>query len=366
MRRSIRHSATASTKIPPILPLPQPPPTGGGGKPIAASPGGDLAADGPVLVGVLCPGDELAVDALAEIALAAACTGRRTSSMPTKHASVRPAASASRSSSRTSRPTCCCPPTISAVPGSPPPRCCTASAVTPRALLRDGEYDLVLRCAEQADVDPPRAEAAGAARRRTRWTTTPRPRGTRRAPPRAAASAPRCWMAACPAPGACSACIARHRQGRHHHPDLRRARLYRDLHPHAARQDRLSELRDRLHRQHPGTARCRGRSGCSRTPTVSSTFRSHSTGRASTTCAAAATDSDYLLFLNDDIEITQDDWLDALLEHAQRPEVGVVGPQLLYPSGKVQHAGMFLGAGHRPPCLPLRRRPTSRAISAWR
>ena len=39
--------------------------------------------------------------------------------------------------------------------------------------------------------------------------------------------------------------------------------------------------------------------------------------------AAAATDSEYLLFLNDDVEITQDDWLDALLEHAQRPEVGL-------------------------------------------
>ncbi len=61
--------------------------------------------------------------------------------------------------------------------------------------------------------------------------------------------------------------------------------------------------------------------------------------------AVAATDSDYLLFLNDDIEIEQDDWLDVLLEHAQRPEVGIVGPQLLYPDRKVQHAGMFLGAG---------------------
>jgi O-antigen biosynthesis protein len=56
----------------------------------------------------------------------------------------------------------------------------------------------------------------------------------------------------------------------------------------------------------------------------------------------------YLLFLNDDIEIQREDWLDALLEHAQRPEVGVVGPQLLYPDRKVQHAGIFLttlGAG---------------------
>ncbi|HLY91029.1 MAG TPA: glycosyltransferase family 9 protein, partial [Acetobacteraceae bacterium] len=51
---------------------------------------------------------------------------------------------------------------------------------------------------------------------------------------------------------------------------------------------------------------------------------------------------EYLLFLNDDIEVVQPDWLDALLEHAQRPEVAVVGPQLLYPDKKVQHAGMFL------------------------
>jgi ADP-heptose:LPS heptosyltransferase/GT2 family glycosyltransferase len=58
--------------------------------------------------------------------------------------------------------------------------------------------------------------------------------------------------------------------------------------------------------------------------------------------AAELADGDFLLFLNDDIEIIQDDWLDAMLEHAHRPEVGITGPQLLYPDGKVQHAGMFL------------------------
>ncbi len=53
---------------------------------------------------------------------------------------------------------------------------------------------------------------------------------------------------------------------------------------------------------------------------------------------------EYLLFLNDDMEILDGGggWLDAMLEHAQRDEVGVVGPQLLYSNGKVQHAGMFL------------------------
>ncbi len=60
--------------------------------------------------------------------------------------------------------------------------------------------------------------------------------------------------------------------------------------------------------------------------------------------AAAVADGEYLLFLNDDMEIVQADWLDTMMEHAQRPEVGLTGPQLLYPDGKVQHAGMFLAS----------------------
>lgn len=56
----------------------------------------------------------------------------------------------------------------------------------------------------------------------------------------------------------------------------------------------------------------------------------------------AASSGEYLLFLNDDTEVTQPDWLDVMLEHIDRPEVAVVGPQLLYPDNKVQHAGMFL------------------------
>ena len=67
-----------------------------------------------------------------------------------------------------------------------------------------------------------------------------------------------------------------------------------------------------------------------------------STGRSSTTAQPKWPDGEFLLFLNDDIEIIQDDWLDRLMEHAQRPEVGITGPQLLYRDGKVQHAGMFL------------------------
>jgi GT2 family glycosyltransferase/ADP-heptose:LPS heptosyltransferase len=62
--------------------------------------------------------------------------------------------------------------------------------------------------------------------------------------------------------------------------------------------------------------------------------------------AAAAARGAYVLFLNDDIEATDPNWLHAMLAMAQRPDVGVVGPLLLYPNGTVQHAGMFLSATH--------------------
>jgi ADP-heptose:LPS heptosyltransferase/GT2 family glycosyltransferase len=58
--------------------------------------------------------------------------------------------------------------------------------------------------------------------------------------------------------------------------------------------------------------------------------------------AVAAAHGKYLLFLNDDIEVIEPGWLHALLEHAQRPEVGVVGAKLLYPDRSVQHAGVML------------------------
>jgi ADP-heptose:LPS heptosyltransferase/GT2 family glycosyltransferase len=58
--------------------------------------------------------------------------------------------------------------------------------------------------------------------------------------------------------------------------------------------------------------------------------------------AAATARGEFLLFLNDDIEIIDRGWLEAMLEQAQRSDVGVVGAQLLYPDHRVQHAGMFL------------------------
>ncbi len=61
--------------------------------------------------------------------------------------------------------------------------------------------------------------------------------------------------------------------------------------------------------------------------------------------AAAAARGDYLLLLNNDIEITHPDWLAALIGHASLPGVGAVGARLLYPDRRVQHAGVVLGVG---------------------
>ncbi len=55
---------------------------------------------------------------------------------------------------------------------------------------------------------------------------------------------------------------------------------------------------------------------------------------------------EYVLFLNDDTEAASGGWLEAMLEHAQREEVGAVGARLLYPGGRIQHAGVITGAGH--------------------
>lgn len=56
---------------------------------------------------------------------------------------------------------------------------------------------------------------------------------------------------------------------------------------------------------------------------------------------------DYLLFLNNDVEILHSDWLQELLRWAERPGIGVVGAKLLYPDDTIQHAGVVIGMeGH--------------------
>ena len=61
--------------------------------------------------------------------------------------------------------------------------------------------------------------------------------------------------------------------------------------------------------------------------------------------AAQAADSGVLVLLNNDVEVTDPDWLRELVSHAVRPGVGAVGARLWYPDDTLQHAGVVLGIG---------------------
>ncbi|MEN7538093.1 glycosyltransferase family 2 protein [Aurantiacibacter flavus] len=61
--------------------------------------------------------------------------------------------------------------------------------------------------------------------------------------------------------------------------------------------------------------------------------------------AVSGASGDLLCFLNNDIEITDPHWLSVMVHQAMRADVGAVGAQLLYPDGRIQHAGVVLGIG---------------------
>jgi GT2 family glycosyltransferase len=57
-----------------------------------------------------------------------------------------------------------------------------------------------------------------------------------------------------------------------------------------------------------------------------------------------------ILFLNNDVEMRESNWLKEMVRQVIRPNVGVVGAKLLHPDGTLQHGGVALGllgvAGH--------------------
>lgn len=59
--------------------------------------------------------------------------------------------------------------------------------------------------------------------------------------------------------------------------------------------------------------------------------------------AVADTNGEVLLFVNDDVEGGTPGWMELLAAQALRSEVGAVGARLVYPSGRLQHAGIVLG-----------------------
>lgn len=61
--------------------------------------------------------------------------------------------------------------------------------------------------------------------------------------------------------------------------------------------------------------------------------------------AAKQCNSDVLVFLNNDIEVISNNWLQALKANAIRPSVGCVGAKLYYPDRTIQHGGVVIGLG---------------------
>lgn len=60
---------------------------------------------------------------------------------------------------------------------------------------------------------------------------------------------------------------------------------------------------------------------------------------------------EYIVMLNNDVEILTYDWLDSMIMYAQRQDVGIVGAKLLFADNTIQHAGVTIGirglAGHK-------------------
>lgn len=54
---------------------------------------------------------------------------------------------------------------------------------------------------------------------------------------------------------------------------------------------------------------------------------------------------EYLLLLNNDVEIITPEWIEEMLMYAQRPDVGAVGAMLYFPDDTVQHGGVIVGLG---------------------
>ncbi len=56
---------------------------------------------------------------------------------------------------------------------------------------------------------------------------------------------------------------------------------------------------------------------------------------------------EYLLILNDDMEVVTPNWIERLVMYAERPEIGAVGARLWLQDGRLQHAGiLFENGGH--------------------
>ena len=56
-------------------------------------------------------------------------------------------------------------------------------------------------------------------------------------------------------------------------------------------------------------------------------------------------DGEYIIQLNNDTQLLTPNWIEEMLEFAQREDVGAVGAELFYPDKSIQHAGIIIGIG---------------------
>ncbi len=57
--------------------------------------------------------------------------------------------------------------------------------------------------------------------------------------------------------------------------------------------------------------------------------------------------AELVVLLNNDVAVINAGWLQSLAAWAKRGDVGAVGAKLLYPNGRIQHAGIVMGSGGR-------------------
>jgi GT2 family glycosyltransferase len=66
-----------------------------------------------------------------------------------------------------------------------------------------------------------------------------------------------------------------------------------------------------------------------------------------------STSTPYAVLFNNDVAVITPDWIERLLELCQQPDIGVVGCQLRFRDGRMQHAGIGIGYGHLGYNLPM-------------
>ena len=61
--------------------------------------------------------------------------------------------------------------------------------------------------------------------------------------------------------------------------------------------------------------------------------------------AVSKINTDYVLFLNNDTEVINKEWLSEMVQYIQKDDVGIVGAKLLYENNTIQHVGLQMGCG---------------------